>query len=465
MIIYRSNVITVHNPTKKLMAWAAKELVVANPDYAKKVRMGFWTGNTPKIICLYEKDGDTLYLPYGALDSMPKDIKEDAIVVDMFAEPHPVNFKCNAPLYDYQEKAVQEMFIARHGILQSPAGSGKTNMALALIGELGLKTLWLCHTLDLVKQTRDRAKQYMDESLIGTISEGKVDIGSGITFATVQTMCKIDLQRYRNEWNVIVCDECHRVAGSPTAMTQYQKVLSNLSARHKYGLSATVHRADGMIKATFALIGNVAYTVPDEAVQDKIMKVGIKPISTGIGISDRCLNGDGTLNYAGLITYLTENRERNLLIANQIIKDYDKHILVLSDRVDHLLTLKGMVEDLCPGFMGWTAEIDGKSGKTYREQQLFLMRSGNKTVLFATYALCKEGLDIPILDRLYMATPVKDYTVTVQSIGRIARTCEGKSNPICYDFVDNIGYLQKAYKTRWSHYKKAGCYLCEEHTE
>jgi superfamily II DNA or RNA helicase len=135
---------------------------------------------------------------------------------------------------------------------------------------------------------------------------------------------------------------------------------------------------------------------------------------------------------------------------------------MLSDRVDHLMRLKGMVEDLCPGFMGWTAEIDGKSGKAYREQQLFLMRSGDNTVLFATYALAKEGLDIPCLDRLYMATPVKDYAVVTQAIGRIARTCEGKSDPICYDFVDNIGYLQKAYKTRCSTYKKNHCYFVKE---
>ena len=462
MIISKSNVLSVSNPTRAFTLWVRKNLIIDNPEYAKKVRMGFWTGNTPKKLYLYEDRAGVLYLPYGVLGDIPKELLEGAVIVDAFHAPTEVDFDCEVPLYDYQEIAVNQMVNAGSGILQSPAGSGKTQMGIAIAAKLGVKTLWLCHTLDLIKQSRDRAKQYMSESLLGTISEGKVEIGSGITFATVQTMSRLDLPAYKYEWDCILTDECHRVAGSPTAMTQYQKVLSNLSARHKYGLSATVHRADGMIKATFALIGNVAYTVPDEAVQDKIMKVGIKPISTGIGISDRCLNGDGTLNHAGLITYLTENRERNLLIANQIIKDYDKHILVLSDRVDHLMRLKGMVEDLCPGFMGWTAEIDGKSGKAYREQQLFLMRSGDNTVLFATYALAKEGLDIPCLDRLYMATPVKDYAVVTQAIGRIARTCEGKSDPICYDFVDNIGYLQKAYKTRCSTYKKNHCYFVKE---
>lgn len=132
---------------------------------------------------------------------------------------------------------------------------------------------------------------------MGTITEGKVNLGEGITFATIQTMCKLDLAQYRDYWDCIITDEVHRVSGSPTAVTQYQKVLNSLSARHKYGLSATVHRSDGMIKATYALVGEVAYKVPDEAVADKIMKVGIYPVGTGVQISREALNTDGTLNY------------------------------------------------------------------------------------------------------------------------------------------------------------------------
>ncbi len=86
------------------------------------------------------------------------------------------------------------------------------------------------------------------------------------------------------------------------------------------------------------------------------------------------------------------------------------------------------------------------------------MRTGKKKYLFATYSLAKEGLDIPCLERLYMATPQKDYAIITQSIGRIARTCEGKADPICYDFVDDMPYLVRAYKKRWTTYRKNNCY-------
>lgn len=42
---------------------------------------------------------------------------------------------------------------------------------------------------------------------------------------------------------------------TPIVMTQFFKVFNSLSARHKYGLPATVHRADGMIATTYALLG------------------------------------------------------------------------------------------------------------------------------------------------------------------------------------------------------------------
>ena len=249
MLIEVSNTLTVENPTPEMVLWCKRNLTIPNPEYAKKSRMNLWLGNTPKVLSLYETRGTTLVLPFGTLRLLPKDISDKALFLSEFAAPVEVNYNADVPLYDYQEIAVQAMVAAKYGILQSAAGSGKTQMGIALAARLGRRTLWLCHTLDLIKQSKERAKLYMSEDLMGTITEGKVNLGEGITFATIQTMCKLDLAQYRDYWDCIITDEVHRVSGSPTAVTQYQKVLNSLSARHKYGLSATVHRSDGMIKA------------------------------------------------------------------------------------------------------------------------------------------------------------------------------------------------------------------------
>ena len=457
-----SNNIKIQEPTQEIIEWCKTNLTIDNPEYAKKIRMGFWVGNTPKHLHLYEVHGDSLVLPFGTLKQIQPFIKQ-ATIKSEFKPFESIDYGKAIPLYPYQEKAVRESFEGKYGILQSKAGSGKTQMGIALIREYGRRALWVTHTADLLRQSRDRALQYMDKDLLGTITEGKVNIGKGITFATVQTLSKLDLSQYKDMWDLVIVDEVHRVCGSPTQVTMFSKVLNSLSARHKYGLSATVHRADGLIKSTFALIGDIVYTVPDEAIADKVMQVGIKPIGTGVKLSRECLNTDGTLNYARLINYLCENPIRNNLIRDCIVGESDKSCLILSDRLCHLETLMNL---LPPKLKDKSVMISGKmttkKGKAEREQAIENMRTGEKKYLFATYSLAREGLDIPRLERLFLTTNQKDYAVITQSIGRIARTFEGKGDPVVYDFVDEIGYIVKSYKTRCSTYKKNDCYFVEE---
>lgn len=459
MLITVSNTIRITDPSPEIITWCNANLKLPNPDYAKKSRMGFWVGNTPKHLYLYEMHGDELVLPYGCLKAISPLLKE-AIVLSDFKPSVSVDYGEPIPLYPYQETAVKEAKNGLYGILQSPCGSGKTRCGLALIKEYGKRALWLTHTSDLLRQSKSAAEEFYDKDLLGTITEGKVNIGKGITFATVQTLCKLDLSQYKDYWDVIVTDECHKVCGSPTQMSMFSKVLNSLSARHKYGLSATVHRADGLIKATFALIGDVIYTVPQSEIADRTMRVGIKPVMTNTKLSLDCLNTDGTLNYTKLINYLSFNEDRNRCIVNEIITNKGKPSIILADRLAHLSTLIDMLPvDMRVDAVMISGKMTSKKGKEERASAITDMKSGAKKYLFATYPLCKEGLDIPCLERLYMASPQKDYTTITQSIGRIARVCEGKDYPVCHDFVDDIGYLVKSYKKRCTTYKKNNCYF------
>ena len=455
------NQLRIQEPTADLLDWCKKNMVLANPDYAKKVRMHLWLGNTPQKLYLMQWDGDTLVLPYGCLNTVLS--MGECEVINDLPSPKKVDFGCSVPLYDYQEAAKEAMLKAYYGILQSPAGSGKTQVGIALAAALGRKTLWLTHTRDLLSQSKNRAEQYMSPSLTGTITEGRVQIGKAITFATVQTMCNLDLGRYRDVWDCIIVDECHRVAGTPTSVTQFSKVLNSLAARHKYGLSATVHRADGMIAATYALLGQIAYQVPDAAVAEKVMTVSVLPRPTHQGLSREFLDTDGTIIYAKLVNFLADRYDRNELIAADLVENRNHYNLILSDRLSHL---EYLMKHLPHGLRDQAVMVDGKmtskKAKAMREQAIEDMRQGRKRYLFATYSLAKEGLDIPRLDRLYLATPQKDYAVITQSIGRIARTFEGKAEPVVYDYVDEgIQYLVRSYKKRCATYRKCGCKFIE----
>lgn len=448
-----SNFITVRNPTQDFINWCEQELVLTNPEFLKRQRLGKYTGNVPRNISLYSNLGNIeYYLPYGCL----KDVASFKPIMTADFKNNPVDFKgIEVPLYDYQEEAVKHMLNCRYGILQSKAGSGKTQMGIALAQRLGRRTLWLTHTLDLLKQSRQRAEKYIDNSLIGTIAEGKVNLGEAITFATVQTMSKMDLTMYKDMFDTIIVDECHRCCGTANDVTMFGKVLGSLSAQYKFGLSATVHRADGLIKGCYALLGEIKYIVPDEAIADKVMNVEVDCVYTGLPISRDFTDSDGTLNWNKLITYLTTNDERNKLIVDLL---EDKPTLILSNRTQHLETLISMMpSDLKEKAVYINGKMTSKKAKEERAMAIEQMRNGEKKYLFATYQLAKEGLDIPRLERLIMATPETDYAVIVQSVGRIARKFEGKENPVVKDLVDcKILTLLKKYKVRKRTYKKEG---------
>ena len=454
-----SNEITITEATQEILDWCKRELVLPNPEYAKKERMGLWVGNTPRTLSLYKINGNSVIIPIGAFKYIKPILNTYNIeyVQDM-ANNEPVEYNAEVNLYDYQEKAVEQMLGAGYGILQSPCGSGKTQMGIALAVKLGKKCLWLTNKNDLLKQSYDRARQYIDKSLLGTITGGKINIGAGITFATVQTLAKQDLTQYKYMWDVVIVDECHSCSGTPTAMTQFSKVLSNLACEHKYGLSATVHRADGLIKCVYMLLGDIKYTVPDGAVKDKTMQVQIQRIDTCLDIPMSALDTDGTINYTKLISSLAMSTRRNDIIYDKLMKNSDHYNLILSDRLDQLHYL---YNQLPPTLQKQSAVIDGKmtskKAKAEREQAIEDMRSGKKHFLFASYKLAKEGLDIPRLDRLHLVTPQKDYAIIVQSVGRVARTFDGKEQPICFDYVDKLKMAENMYKTRCRHYRKCGC--------
>ena len=452
-----ANRIFVREPSKEVIEWAKTNLCFPNPEFEKKQRMGFWTGRTPRELRMYEWNGDTLILPFGVTREILPLLRGTRIDCD-FRQDSIISYgNKSMGLYDYQKEAVRNMVDARYGILKAGCGAGKTQCGIAMIKLIRRRALWLCNKHDLIKQSMERAEKYIDPSLFGTITEGKVDVGIGLTFATVQTLSRLDLTAYRDYWDVIIVDECHAVAASASTFTMYEKVLNHLAARSKYGLTATPHRADGLIKATFALLGKVVYEIPKEATADRVTEVKIRTIETDTDVTDDCLYPDGTIDYTKLIKHIVTDEERNKLIARKIIEEKGHSCIILSDRLDQLEAIRNLLPyEMQEKAVYINGKMTSKAAKAERHNALEQMRTGEKKYLCASYKIAREGLDIPCLERLFMASPVKDPAVVEQSVGRIRRTADGKTDiPVVYDFKDvNIGMCVGWYKKRCSVYRK-----------
>lgn len=137
--------IRIKNPSKEIIDFCKKELVIPNPEIRKKKSMGFWTGNLQKTIKMYSIDEEDYLLPIGEVDNIWRlhPVKEDYYI--NWGNHEKLDFpENNLKLYDYQEEAVEKMIKAKRGILSSKCGSGKSIMALELIRRIGYKALIIC---------------------------------------------------------------------------------------------------------------------------------------------------------------------------------------------------------------------------------------------------------------------------------------------------------------------------------
>ena len=142
-----------------------------------------------------------------------------------------------------------------------------------------------------------------------------------------------------------------------------------------------------------------------------------------------------------------------------------RKIIVMGDRVAQLHVLDGL---LCEA-LGYTGgdgegEVEGEeeeggdarvtrgfyTGKTPSAER---QAAEHKQVIFTTYAMSREALDIPALDTLVMATPVGTVE---QVVGRILRKHPNKKTPLVLDVVDPYSVFDCMRWKRRKYYAKQG---------
>lgn len=466
MKVLLSNIIEIQEPTKEILDYCKKELTFSNPDYIKKQRLGFWLGKTPKTISLYDYYENNIYLPIGCFNDIWEihPYKED---YTDYTTTKKANIKSNIVLRDYQEPCIKALKKYVNGIFILFAGAGKTQIALQCASELKQKTLFLVHTKDLLNQAKERCEDNL-VCTTSTITEGKCDISGDIVFATVQTLVNFVDKREisQNEFGLIVVDECHHLSTSAESVKMFEKCVNYFNARYKLGISATLHRSDGLQNTTTKILGDVIYELKKS--DDKTKFIGYyenKPIievpasrfqvpaqinivKTAYNVANRdVFDTSGRIIFSTLISDLANDYDRNKLILDLLYR-LQGYTIVISERTNQLEYLHKNVSN--------SIYINGKTPKKQREKQIEEFRNGEHTYLFATYSLVAEGLDIPILENLVMASPVKDDRLVIQAIGRCQRPCENKKIANVYDLVDDVSILDKFTRKRKSVYKKEG---------
>ncbi|MDR1515312.1 MAG: DEAD/DEAH box helicase [Synergistaceae bacterium] len=439
MKITISNNLYVEDMPKPLADCVYHDMTAPNPEYVKRERLGKWLGGTEQELTLLRPGpGETWELPRGYLESLLCMAGFDPDVARIEQDDQrksfpPLGLTFRGILRGYQQRALDAMARESCGVLVAPCGSGKTAIGMALIARLKQPALVLVHTLDLLKQTREAARRWLNVEA-GTVGDGAFDI-KPVTVGTVQTVRKHpELARM---FGLVLLDECQH---SPAST--YTDTLQIFPAVYRYGLTATPKRDDGLERFMTAVIGPIRY----EITRDDLRTANVLVIPR-IEFMRTAFDYRYIDDWTDMISALTNDADRNNLIYRIIchLLGDGRRVLALSQRVAHCEALYRAVERFRPG----VAALAVGARKKERIDGIRRVTSGEAQVLFATQ-LADEGLDAPILDAVLLMTPQRSESRTIQRAGRVLRALDGKPQPLVIDLVDDkVGILRNQARSRF----------------
>ena len=323
------------------------------------------------------------------------------------------------------------------GVLSLPPGYGKTVCAVALSAHMKVRTMIVVHKEFLANQWRDRIRHFCPGATIGRVQGDIFDIEKDFVIAMIQTMCMREFDKKAfDSIGLLVVDEAHHI-GAPA----FSQFMFKVCPKFTLGLTATPERKDGLTRLLYWFLGPEFFKV--ERVNQGTTKVQTLQYMDPAFHEAPPVTRFGQLNMAAMINAVTTLEARNDLIvqtAEDALAD-DRRVLILSDRREHCFYLQNRLGSKAKLYVGGMKEAD-------------LEESAKSPIVIATFQLAHEGLDIPALDTVILATPKSDIK---QSIGRIMRETKGKINdPLIFDIADQWSVFFAMYRKRLKVYKEGG---------
>lgn len=359
--------------------------------------------------------------------------------------------------------------VKKNGLICLPCGYGKTFTAIAIATTLiRKKFIIVVHKEFLVDQWRRELMTLVPGIKIGKIQGDKCEIDEEFdcAIAMIQTLCT---RPYAigifNDFGFAIFDECHHLGAE-----HFSRCLQKIQCKCMLGLSATPTRADGLRKVFEYYLGKMVYQIKGRAEDDAVCVKVLRYL--GVTSTSACSSGEGLaesqedideddssysntpINYRGdvirarLINQIAEYKPRTEALVNwimPILAQNGRKLLILSDRRDHLTDFKEALEKRGETSIGYY--VGGMKQKDLSESE-------TKKIILGTFAMASEGMNIPTLNAVLLATPKSSIE---QSVGRVLRQRpeERLVNPIILDIIDEshdvcIGQFNK----RKAFYKK-----------
>lgn len=393
---------------------------------------------------VYAEVEDAFYLPkhYGIEQfGLPRATTRDVAQTD---ERY---WQFNGRIRDSQQEVVDSFLKPEphDGILSLFTGGGKTVCALYIASVLRLPTLVIVHNSFLRDQWIERIKSFLPNARIGRIQGDTCEIdGFDVILAMLQTLSMKDIPISNfKPIGLVIVDECHHIASEV-----FSQALPKVTSKYMMGLSATPTRKDGLMFVGHWFLGPMLYQSHTADSQDTSIQVEVYEYeNTDPLFNEIVYNKQGVMFTTLMINKLAEEKQRTQWLADilhDVLEDSSqRQVLVLTDRIQHT---KDIFAALSPALQEKSAILSTTVHASKRSEYC-----ASRSILIATYAMCKEGFDVATLNTLLMATPRPDVD---QIVGRILRVEKSARtiHPLILDIVDP--QFRRQFQQRNTLYKK-----------
>jgi superfamily II DNA or RNA helicase len=335
-------------------------------------------------------------------------------------------------------------FISRtRGVIESPTGSGKSEIAVALGLVMSAPTLALVDSKDLLHNLADRY-ELRTQLEAGRCGDGlwKVRPFTVATFQGIdldEPSCRQLVQQAR----VLIVDEVQVLP----ADHNYKVAMAATNAYYRMGISATpTGRMDGRDHRMVAAIGPLVHTIE----RKDLIAAGL--VSDGEIRFVRFDHPKATGSFAEVYeaeVVLSEARNKMLV---DLAARAPRPTLVFVKIQQHGQTLARMI-----GEAGMRTEfVWGATSSGGRSAAVERLERGNIDVLVCG-KIFNKGVDIPSLRGMVNAAAGRSAHDAIQRVGRGGRAVDGKRGFIFYDIDDRKNrWLSKHALDRKQAYRAAG---------
>jgi superfamily II DNA or RNA helicase len=346
-----------------------------------------------------------------------------------------------------QADALNAMHKTSQGRIIAPPGKGKTIIGLGFIQSKSQNSLIIVDKKHIAQQWIDRAEEHFNLE-VGFIGDNRWE-EKPVTVALIQTLWsrRNDIyQDFWDRWSILLHDEQHHIPAET-----YTQIISSFPAHWRYGLSATIGKSPAKKRISELIFGPILYET-----EKSDLKPIIKIVETGFDFGYHPTHkrkvGNKTKvirnNYTEMISALVDDWERNGLIAETVEKNSDFCNLIVSNRLKHLDSIVHILMNILDP--NTTHRIYMLTGEESLEERMEIYKLADKSncSIFSTLGVAGEALDIPRIDRIHLAFPMKNEETVWQVIGRGARLHENKDSCIIFDYKDEVEVLKNQHLHR-----------------